>query len=89
MDGFNLGDVDIGYLGAPPAIQKRANLDIPVRIIAQANTEGSGIVVHADSDLHTLEDLVGRTVATPGETSIQHLLLKVALSRLDIPFVKA
>lgn len=89
MDGFNLGDVDIGYLGAPPAIQKHANLDIPVRIIAQANSEGSGIVVHVDSDIQTLEDLAGRTIATPGETSIQHLLLKVALSREGIPFVKA
>ena len=89
MDAFNLGDVDIGYLGAPPAIQKHANLDIPVRIIAQANSEGSGLVVHVDSDIHSLEDLVGRTVATPGETSIQHLLLRIALSRESIPFVKA
>lgn len=89
MDAFNLGDVDIGYLGAPPAIQKHANLDIPVRIIAQANSEGSGIVVHVDSDIHTLADLVGRTVATPGETSIQHLLLRIALEREGIPFVKA
>lgn len=89
MDAFNLGDVDIGYLGAPPAIQKHANLDIPVRIIAQANTEGSGIVVHVDSDIHTLEDLAGRVVATPGETSIQHLLLRIALTQEDIPFVKA
>lgn len=89
MDAFNLGDVDIGYLGAPPAIQKHANLDIPVRIIAQANSEGSGIVVHVDSDIHTLEDLVGRTVATPGETSIQHLLLRIALERAGISFVKA
>ncbi len=89
MDAFNQGSVDIGYLGAPPAIQKHANLGIPVRIIAQANSEGSGIVVHVDSDIYTLEDLVGRTVATPGETTIQHLLLRVALDRVGIPFVKA
>ncbi len=89
MDAFNLGAVDIGYLGAPPAIQKHANLGVPVHIIAQANSEGSGLVVHADSDIHTLEDLVGRTVATPGETSIQHLLLRIALDREGIPFIKA
>lgn len=89
MDGFSLGEIDFGYLGAPPAIQKHANLDVAVRIIAQANSEGSGIVVHADSDIYSLEDLVGRTVATPGETTIQHLLLKIALSREGIPFVKA
>lgn len=89
MDGFNMGAIDVGYLGAPPAIQKHANLGTPVRIIAQANSEGSGIVVHVHSDIHTLEDLVGRTVATPGESSIQHLLLKIALNREDIQFVKA
>lgn len=89
MDAFDLGAIDFGYLGAPPAIQKHANGDIAVRVIAQANSEGSGIVVHVDSDIHTLEDLVGRTVATPGETSIQHLLLKIALNREGIPFMKA
>ncbi len=89
MDAFSLGVIDFGYLGAPPAIQKHANLGVDVRIIAQANSEGSGIVVHVDSDIYSLEDLVGRTVATPGETTIQHLLLKIALSREGIPFVKA
>ncbi|MEW5748233.1 MAG: ABC transporter substrate-binding protein [Candidatus Thermoplasmatota archaeon] len=89
MDGFSLGDIDVGYLGAPPAIQKHANLGVSVKIIAQANSEGSGIVVHADSDIHTLEDLIGRTIATPGEATIQHLLLKIALSREGIPFLKA
>lgn len=89
MDAFDLGAIDFGYLGAPPAIQKHANGGVAVRVIAQANSEGSGIVVHVDSDIHTLEDLVGRTVATPGETSIQHLLLKIALNREGIPFLKA
>jgi hypothetical protein len=28
-------------------------------------------------------------VATPGETSIQHLLLRIALTQENIPFVKA
>jgi NitT/TauT family transport system substrate-binding protein len=88
MDAFNLGDVDIGYLGAPPAIMKHANLDVPVRIIAQANSEGSGLVVHVNSDIHSLKDLEGRVVATPGETSIQHLLLRIALTQENIPFVK-
>jgi len=89
MDAFSLGAIDIGYLGAPPAIQKHANLNVPVRVVAQANSEGSGIVVHVDSDIRTLQDLVGRVVATPGETSIQHLLLKIALNREGIPFLKA
>jgi NitT/TauT family transport system substrate-binding protein len=91
MDAFIAPDVglDFGYLGAPPSILKRANLNAPTVIIAQANTEGTGLVVSVDSDIHELKDLIGRTVATPGETSIQHLLLKIALEREGIAFTKA
>jgi NitT/TauT family transport system substrate-binding protein len=91
MDAFIDSDVglDFGYLGAPPSILKRVNLNAPTLIIAQANTEGSGLVVSADSDFDELKDLVGRTVATPGETSIQHLLLKIALEREGIALTKA
>lgn len=88
MDAFVAGEVDVGYLGAPPAILKRINLNADTVIIAQANSEGSGLVVSVDSDIQSLADLVGRTVATPGETSIQHLLLRVALEREGIKLVK-
>lgn len=89
MDAFAAGEIDFGYLGAPPALLKRVNLNADTVIIAQANSEGSGLVVSADSDIESLQDLVGRTVATPGETSIQHLLLRVALEREGIKLVKA
>jgi len=89
MTAFIEGAVDIGYLGAPPAILNKINKGADTVIIAQANSEGSGIVVGADSHLDSLEDLRGHMVATPGETSIQHLLLKVALSRLNITLAKA
>ena len=79
MNAFIAGHVDIGYLGAPPAILNKLNADADTIIIAQVNSEGSAIVVPADSDIETLDDLAGKLVATPGESSIQHLLLKIAL----------
>lgn len=88
MLGFKMGEVDIGYLGAPPAINKRVNDQTDTTIIAQANSEGSSLIVSVDSDVHDLGDLVGETVSTPGELSIQHLLLKIALNREGIAFVK-
>ena len=88
MLAFKAGSVDIGYLGAPPAIQKRVTEQTDTTILAQANSEGSALIVAADSDVHELKDLVGKTVATPGEVSIQHLLLKIALSREGIAFIK-
>jgi NitT/TauT family transport system substrate-binding protein len=81
MNGFAAGAVDIGYLGAPPAILNHLNSAIGTKIIAQANSEGSGIVVKAGSGIHDLNGLVNKTVATPGESSIQFLLLKIALQR--------
>lgn len=77
--GFATGAVDIGYLGAPPAIINHLGAGVQVTIVAQANSEGSGIVVRTGSGISSLDDLVNKTVATPGESSIQFLLLKNAL----------
>ncbi len=82
--GFATGGADIGYLGAPPTILNHVNGGVQVSIVAQANTEGSGIVVKADSGIKSLDDLVNKTVATPGESSIQFLLLKNALEERGI-----
>lgn len=81
MDYFAAGYVDIGYLGAPPALIKHITVGTEVLIVAQANIEGSGLVVKRGSGIMDLRDLVNKTVATPGETSIQHLLLTIALHR--------
>jgi ABC-type nitrate/sulfonate/bicarbonate transport system substrate-binding protein len=84
MSAFTAGTVDIGLLGAPPAILQHLNAGVGTTIVAQANSEGSGLVVVASSDIHSLRDLVNRTVAVPGppgESSIQFLLLKIALQR--------
>jgi NitT/TauT family transport system substrate-binding protein len=81
MTGFAAGSVDIGYLGAPPAILQHLNAGIGTTILAQANSEGSGLVVKAGSGMTDLKDLVNKTVATPGESSIQFLLLKIALEK--------
>ena len=73
--------MDIGYLGAPPAIINHLNAGVKTMIVAQANSEGSGLVVKAGSGINSLVDLVNKTVATPGESSIQFLLLKIALEK--------
>ncbi|MDD1773047.1 MAG: ABC transporter substrate-binding protein [Methanomassiliicoccales archaeon] len=73
MDGFGRNEIDVGYLGAPPAILKRINADIQIEIVSLANSEGSAII--AGDGITTFDDLNGKTVATPGPGSIQHLLL--------------
>ncbi|UCE91941.1 MAG: ABC transporter substrate-binding protein [Methanobacteriota archaeon] len=79
MTAFAGGYVDIGYLGSPPAITGHLNAAIDTSIIGQANSEGSAIVVQADLGISDLSGLAGKTIAHPGTSSIQFLLLKVAL----------
>ena len=81
MNGFAADAVDVGYLGAPPALLNHLNSGVGTTIIAQANSEGSGIVVKTGSGIVNLDGLVNKTVATPGPSSIQFLLLKIALQR--------
>jgi NitT/TauT family transport system substrate-binding protein len=84
MNGFAAGSVDVGYLGAAPAILNHLNSAIGTTIVAQANSEGSGIVVKVGSGISDLSGLVNKTIATPGESSIQFLLLKIALQKEGI-----
>ncbi len=72
MDALEAGSVDIAWLGSPPAIQKHLNAGTDVKIIAVANNEGSSIV--AKEGINTIADLDQKVVATPGPSSIQHLL---------------
>jgi NitT/TauT family transport system substrate-binding protein len=74
MDAFNLDQIDVGYLGSPPAIMRHLQNGIPTEIVALANTEGSAIVVRAGID--SIADLGGKFIASPGESSIQYLLLR-------------
>lgn len=76
MLAFDTNVIDMGYLGSPPAIVKHLNVNTAnsdIRIVAQANVEGSAIIVN--KNILTIEDLGGKTLGTPGPASIQHLML--------------
>lgn len=77
MENFAQGNVDIGYLGAPPAILAHININVGAKMIAGVNTEGSALIV--SHDITSLEDLKGKTIAIPGTGTIQYLLLQVLL----------
>lgn len=72
MDAFKAGVADMGYLGAPPAILKHMTAGVNTIIVAQANTEGSALIVNPA--ITSIDDLKGKTIATPGPSSIQQLL---------------
>lgn len=73
MDAFAGNAIDVGYLGAPPAILKKLNVGTDIKVVALANSEGSAILARAG--INSFADLENKTIATPGPSSIQHLLL--------------
>ena len=78
MTAMASGDVDVGYVGISPVLSSAA-AGVPVKVISAAQIEGSGILVTDDSDISDAQDLAGKTVATPGDASIQHVLLAAYL----------
>ncbi len=84
MTAFASENLDVGYLGIAPAMTGAANKSAKVRVICLANAEGSAIVVRRDSPIGDLKDLAGKTVAIPGYSSVQDILLRRALERSGI-----
>ena len=80
MTAMASGDVDVGYVGITPVLSS-IEKGVPVKVISAAQTEGSGIVVSQNSGITSVADLAGKKIATPGEASIQHMLLKYYLSQ--------
>ena len=78
MTAMASGDVDVGYVGISPVLSSVSS-GVPVKVISSAQVEGSGIIVTKDSNIHSAQDLAGKTIATPGEASIQHVLLSAYL----------
>lgn len=78
MTGMASGEVDIGYGGITPVLSA-VEKGVPIKIVAGAQIEGSGIAVSPESDIDSPEDLAGKSIATPGEASIQYMLLQYYL----------
>ena len=78
MTAMASGKVDVGYVGISPVLSS-VEKGVPVKIISAAQNEGSGVVVSQNSGINAPADLNGKNVATPGEASIQYVLLNILL----------
>ncbi len=84
MSAFAAGALDMGYVGEAPATTAVANGVAKVKVLAQVNTEGSAIMVKKGSAIKTPRDLVGKTVAIPGRSTVQDFLLQKALRKFEV-----
>ena len=83
MTAMASGEVDVGYVGISPVLSS-VEKGVPVKIISAAQNEGSGIIVSNESGITSPADLKGKNVATPGEASIQYVLLSYYLKQNNL-----
>lgn len=79
MAAFGAGELDAAYVGEAPTAIAAARGTVRVKALAQANTEGTALVV---SKAVSGSDLRAKTLAVPGNGTVQDLLFRKALDGL-------
>ncbi|MDE2579140.1 MAG: ABC transporter substrate-binding protein [Hyphomicrobiales bacterium] len=89
-EGFAAGKFNLVHLLKPIPVWMRYNNKLPVKILAWAHTNGSGLVVNGKSSIHEFSDLGGKRIAVPFWYSMHNVVLQYALreSRLK-PVIRA
>jgi len=81
MTAFGAGELDAAYVGEAPATIAAVRGTARIKVLAQANTEGSALV----GSKALAEGKVPRpTLAIPGHGGVQELLLQKALPKLGL-----
>jgi NitT/TauT family transport system substrate-binding protein len=90
VEGFAAGKFDIVHLLNPVPVWMRYNNHYPVKILAWGHTNGSGLVVGADSGIKTFGDLKQRRIAVPYWYSNHNIILQYALTQSGVrPSIKS
>lgn len=79
VEGFAAGKFNLAHLLKPIPVWMRYNNRFPVKILAWAHTNGSGIVVGGKSGITDFRALAGRRVAVPYWYSMHNVVLQFAL----------
>ncbi|MDD2967403.1 MAG: aliphatic sulfonate ABC transporter substrate-binding protein [Desulfovibrionaceae bacterium] len=83
MTAMAAGSLDMAYVGEAPATIAFARGGT-ARVVAQANTEGSALMVSSKSTAVTVADLKGKTIAVPGNGAVQDFLIRRALKQAGV-----
>lgn len=79
VEGFAAGKFNLAHLLKPIPVWMRYNNKFPVKILAWAHTNGSGIVVGGKSGITDFKGLAGKRVAVPYWYSMHNVVLQYAL----------
>ena len=83
-NALNHREVDAAIFGATPVLRYAINDNGKIHIINGVNTGGTSLVVKAGSDIASIEDLSGSTIATPGFGSIQDVIMRKMFEGFEV-----
>lgn len=84
MSAFAAGELDMGLVGTSPVVTFASQKMADVKIVAQANTEGSAVLIRAGLEGEDMASFRGRTIAVPGFSTVQDFLLRLALKKAEL-----
>ena len=77
------GHLPATFLLAPLAMKLRQE-GVPIKVVYLGHRDGTALMVHKQSDIYSVKDLKGKTIAVPNRYSNQYLIIFKALSDLDM-----
>jgi NitT/TauT family transport system substrate-binding protein len=91
IDGFDSGEIDLGYIGLPP-VMIGINKGIDLKCIAGGHVEGTVMVASAKYESYTskkdineiISQFVGKTIGVPSRGCIHDVIIKEIVGNLDI-----
>jgi NitT/TauT family transport system substrate-binding protein len=86
-NAFTHREVDIATFGMAPLLRYWINDNGKLYIISGVNSGGTALVVRADSDIRSIDDLNGKTIATSGFGSMQDLIMRKMFEGFEIKTV--
>lgn len=89
VEAFAAGKFNLVHLLKPIPVWMRYNNKFPVKIMAWAHTNGSGLVVGRHTEVTSFADLGGKQIAVPFWYSMHNIVLQMALRDAGItPVIK-
>jgi len=89
IEAFAAGKFNLVHFLKPIPVWMRYNNKFPVKVMAWAHTNGSGLVVGGHTGVKTWQDLEGKQVAVPYWYSMHNIVLQYALRQSGLtPVIK-
>lgn len=90
IEGFASNKFNLVHFLKPIPVWMRYNNNFPVKIMAWAHTNGSGLVVGRHTDVTDFSQLGGKQIAVPFWYSMHNIVLQYALRKSGVtPVIKA